>query len=207
MTLLSLLKTGGWIMFPLIVLSIIAWAVCVERFLTFKNWTEKNQSFLLSFQNAWLKSNRDSIIQLCEKSNSDISEIARDLTNLTNGKVLNDKIKAKVDRKRLEISLELKKNLWILGTIGSATPFIGLFGTVVGIIKAFQSMAESGSGGFTVVAAGISEALIATAGGIIVAVIALFFYNYFQIKVGKLQFQLKLMTEELIDLFEEQKST
>lgn len=206
MTLLSLLKTGGWIMFPLVILSIIAWAVCVERFLAFKNWTEKNQAFLLSFQNAWLKSNRDSIIQLCEKSNTDISEIARDLTNLTNDKNLNDKIRAKIDRKRVEISLELKKNLWILGTIGSATPFLGLFGTVVGIIKAFQSMAESGSGGFTVVAAGISEALIATAGGIIVAVIAVFFYNYFLIRVNKFQFQLKLMTEELIDFFDEQKS-
>ncbi len=206
MSLLSLLKTGGWIMFPLILLSVIAWAVCVERYLALRDWIEKNQSFVLSFQNAWLKSNRESMIQLCEKSNTEISEIARDLTNLTHGKELTDKTRAKIDRRRLEISMELKKNLWILGTIGSSTPFLGLFGTVVGIIRAFQSMAESGSGGFTVVAAGISEALIATAGGIIVAVIAVFFYNYFQIKVGKFQFQLKLMTEELFDLFDEQKS-
>ena len=206
MSLLSLLKTGGWIIYPLIILSIIAWVVCVERFLALRNWKEKNQSFLLSFQNALLKSDKNSALKLCEKSTTEISELAKDLTNLTAAVVLNDKIRAKIDRRRMELSLDMKKNLWILGTIGSSTPFLGLFGTVVGIIRAFQSMAESGSGGFTVVAAGISEALIATAGGIIVAIIAVFFYNYFQVKVGTLQFQLKLMTEELFDLSDEKQS-
>jgi biopolymer transport protein ExbB len=74
--------------------------------------------------------------------------------------------------------------LWILGTIGSSAPFIGLFGTVVGIIRAFQDMAEHGAGGFEVVAAGISEALVATAAGLFVAIIALLFFNYLQVRVG-----------------------
>src|SRR6266550_7074704 len=61
---------------------------------------------------------------------------------------------------------KLKKHLWILGTVASSAPFIGLLGTVVGIIKSFESMAIAGTGGFAVVAAGISEALVATALGL-----------------------------------------
>src|SRR5438094_4201896 len=71
----------------------------------------------------------------------------------------------------------------MLGTIGSAAPFIGLFGTVMGIIRAFHHMAIAGTGGFAVVAGGISEALIATALGLAVGIIAVVCYNYFQARV------------------------
>ena len=79
-----------------------------------------------------------------------------------------------------EETQKLRKHLWILGTVASSAPFIGLLGTVVGIIRSFESMAVAGTGGFAVVAAGISEALVATALGLGVAIIALIFYNYFQ---------------------------
>ena len=72
----------------------------------------------------------------------------------------------------------------MIGTIGSLAPYVGLFGTVVGIIRAFGDMAEHGAGGFEVVAAGISEALIATAAGLAVAIIALMFFNFLQTRVG-----------------------
>jgi biopolymer transport protein ExbB len=79
---------------------------------------------------------------------------------------------------------KMKKYLWILGTVASSAPFIGLLGTVIGIIKSFENMAVVGTGGFTVVAAGISEALVATALGLGVAIIALIFYNYFQVRIA-----------------------
>ena len=85
---------------------------------------------------------------------------------------------------RHEAAYDLKRGLWIIGTIGSLAPYVGLFGTVVGIIKAFADMAEHGAGGFEVVAAGISEALIATAMGLAVAIVALGFFNYLQTRVG-----------------------
>jgi biopolymer transport protein ExbB len=72
----------------------------------------------------------------------------------------------------------------VIGTIGSLAPYVGLFGTVIGIIRAFQDMAEHGAGGFEVVAAGISEALVATAAGLFVAIVALLFFNYLQVRVG-----------------------
>jgi len=63
-----------------------------------------------------------------------------------------------------------KRYLWALGTVGSSAPFVGLFGTVVGILKAFQSMSTAGTGGFKVVSQGIAAALVATAAGLLVAI-------------------------------------
>jgi len=87
---------------------------------------------------------------------------------------------------RAENLAELRRGLWILGTVGSLAPFIGLLGTVVGIMRAFQDMAVEGVGGFEVVAAGISEALVATAVGLLVAIVALAFFNWLQVRVGEI---------------------
>ena len=96
------------------------------------------------------------------------------------------------ERRRLGESRLLKQNVWVIGTIGSSAPFIGLYGTVVGIIKAFHQMATMGTGGFSVVAAGISEALVATAMGLIVAIVAVIFYNYLQVKIAGLDTMLRV---------------
>ena len=105
-----------------------------------------------------------------------------------------------MERRRLLVNQELRRNFWLLGTIGSASPFIGLFGTVVGILVAFQEMAKTGSGGFAVVAAGISEALVATAAGIVVAVIAVMAFNAFQTRWQGVVLTLKLQVEELAEI-------
>lgn len=105
-----------------------------------------------------------------------------------------------LERKRQLLNAELRQNLWLLGTIASASPFIGLFGTVVGILRSFQEMAKSGSGGFTVVAAGISESLIATAAGIVVAVIAVMAFNAFQTRWSGIVLLIRIYTEELAEI-------
>jgi len=89
--------------------------------------------------------------------------------------------------------------LWVLGTIGSSAPFIGLFGTVVGIMRAFHSMALVGTGGFGVVAGGISEALIATALGLAVGIVALVFYNYLQNRVERIDGALRIGSARLLE--------
>ena len=83
------------------------------------------------------------------------------------------------DERRYQEGLEFKRYIWVLATAGASAPFIGLFGTVVGILVAFQSMAIMGTGGFSVVAAGISEALISTALGLAVAIVAVIFLQLF----------------------------
>jgi biopolymer transport protein ExbB/TolQ len=88
--------------------------------------------------------------------------------------------RALADDARSRLLVELRRRLWILGTVGSSAPFVGLLGTVIGIVRAFEDMAGSGSAGFAVVAAGIAEALVATAAGIVVAVVAVIAYNALQ---------------------------
>ena len=105
-----------------------------------------------------------------------------------------------MERRRQLINQELRQGLWILGTVGSASPFIGLFGTVIGILRSFQEMAAKGSGGFAVVAAGISESLIATATGIVVAVIAVMAYNAFQTRWGSLVIMIRVHAEEFAEI-------
>jgi biopolymer transport protein ExbB len=90
-------------------------------------------------------------------------------------------------------------NLWVLGTIGAAAPFIGLFGTVMGIIRAFHAIALAGTGGFSVVAAGISEALIATALGLAVGILAAIFYNYFQSRVDRIDASLRIGSGRVLE--------
>ncbi|MGE4233343.1 MAG: MotA/TolQ/ExbB proton channel family protein [Bacteriovoracia bacterium] len=202
MSVWQMIQLGGWIMVPLFACSIVVWAICIERLIAFRRWKEKNREFLLAFSNLWLKSEFESLKKLCESSKAELATLGIEMLETKLQNKNQEKLLERLERKRLERNSELKRFLWLLGTIGSAAPFIGLLGTVVGIIRSFQSMAEAGAGGFAVVAAGISEALIATAAGIIVAVVALFFYNYFQTKVSTLQFQLKLLTQELLEVWD-----
>jgi biopolymer transport protein ExbB len=96
------------------------------------------------------------------------------------------------ERRRLDEVRRLKSNIWLLGTVAASAPFVGLLGTVIGIIKSFHQMAVMGTGGFAVVAAGISEALVATALGLLVAILALLFFNYFQVRIGNIDTQLRV---------------
>ena len=95
--------------------------------------------------------------------------------------------------------LEAAMTIALLATIGNNAPFIGLFGTVLGIIKAFHNMAVMGSGGFSVVAAGISEALVATGLGLAVAIIAVIFYNYFQTRIERIEAALTIASNRVLD--------
>jgi len=103
------------------------------------------------------------------------------------------------EERRFAEVLQLRGSIWVLATSGASAPFIGLFGTVVGILIAFQSMAVMGTGGFSVVAAGISEALISTALGLVVAIIAVIFYNYFSQKIERINATIHVCAARLID--------
>jgi biopolymer transport protein ExbB len=112
-----------------------------------------------------------------------------------------DSGKRAIDREALMTSAEMKKGLGNLATISTTAPFIGLFGTVIGIIGAFQGMALSGSGGLGAVSAGIAEALAATALGLFVAVPAVWMYNYFLNKIERFNVEMSNSASQLIDYF------
>ena len=118
---------------------------------------------------------------------------------------------AAVDRERVSLALRLRRGLWILGTIGAVAPFVGLFGTVWGIMRSFKDLGldveSGGSGGSAAVMSGISEALIATAVGIIVAVEAVVLFNMFQARLSRLNLEFRLIAEEFVELLREQAPT
>ena len=103
-----------------------------------------------------------------------------------------------VNSQRIVALSSFRRYLWALGTVGSSAPFVGLFGTVVGILKAFQSMSQAGTGGFKVVSQGIAAALVATAAGLLVAIYAVIAYNYFVAKVVAVGVQYKVFCEEFL---------
>lgn len=102
--------------------------------------------------------------------------------------------------KRMEEKLKLERYLSVLGTLGNTAPFIGLFGTVIGIIKAFRDLAAAGGGGPSVVAKGIAEALVATAGGLVVAIPAVIIYNYFTRRLKTVTVEMEVASMRLLVL-------
>lgn len=198
----GMVLSGGFAMIPLVLCSVIVWGIIFERLWNFRRLGERLSAFHLEAMNTLLRGDVDALRELARRQGE--LPTARLMTvALERLSSKDEKIRAKwqdaLERKRQLLNQELRQNLWLLGTIGSASPFIGLFGTVVGILRSFQSMAKNGSGGFAVVAAGISEALIATAAGIVVAVIAVMAFNAFQTRWSSLVLIVRLHTEELAE--------
>jgi biopolymer transport protein ExbB/TolQ len=110
-----------------------------------------------------------------------------------------------VERSALLTTSDFKRGIGSLATIATTAPFIGLFGTVIGIINAFRGMALTGSGGIGAVSAGIAEALVTTALGLFVAIPAAWMFNLFQNKLERLQVEMSNSSSELIDFFMKKK--
>lgn len=180
--LLKLLNDGGLTVYPLAMASILVFAVFLERLWRFRGVTAGTRSLTREVIEALVNRNLDRARTLCEKSSQPIAKIFLEAMRWKN--VAIEDLERVMATSRQEAATDLKRGVWIVGTVGSLAPYVGLFGTVVGIIRAFQDMAEHGAGGFEVVAAGISEALVATAAGLAVAILALIFFNYLQTRAG-----------------------
>mgnify|MGYP001497735699 FL=1 len=202
--LLALVKTGGIAMWLIVACSVAAVAVAVERLLALWRFGDRARGLADAVTRALFRGDVEDGRAQCERSDSPAAEVF--LAALVTGgpgpsrpgapPPSEQKGAAAVERQRQQVNLKLRQNLWMLGTIGATAPFIGLFGTVWGIMRAFHQMAATGQGGFSVVAAGISEALVTTAGGIAVAIEAVVIYNFLNTHVQKLAVQPKLPTQE-----------
>ena len=104
-----------------------------------------------------------------------------------------------VERNMLLEVTDLKRGLGVLATVGATAPFVGLLGTTMGIVNAFAAMSATGSGGLAAIGAGISEALITTAFGLLVAIPAVWAFNYFQTKIDNLTAEMTYVSKEFID--------
>lgn len=191
---------GGFVMYPLAICSLITWAVALERWWNYRKIGAESYALSEKVQAFLKKNDSGAALEECLRSQVPLARVLEDLIKANKESTFSlEQLTQRAHRRRLELNFEYKRNLWILGTIGSATPFLGLFGTVVGILRAFHQISEKGEAGFAVVASGISEALVATAVGIIVAVIAVAFYNYFQVKVSRIVLESRLALDEFIE--------
>jgi biopolymer transport protein ExbB len=198
--LIDIIHKGAIATYPLILLSIISLTVVFERLWSLRNLSAITLRVTESILEPVKKGQRDLAIAICKQnSNWPVARIFLNILERESSSRM-EAANSIVTEALFEETQKLKKNLWILGTVASSAPFIGLLGTVVGIIKSFESMAIAGTGGFAVVAAGISEALVATALGLGVAIIAVIFYNYFQTRIAMLTGLLRIQAAKVVQL-------
>jgi biopolymer transport protein ExbB len=181
-TLLKLLQDGGLTVYPLGLGSVIALWILLERIWRFRGIDRGTRKLTRDTIDNLVARDLAGAKALCEASKAPIAAIFSEAMRWRN--IALEDLERVIATSRQEAATGLKRGVWVVGTIGSLAPYVGLFGTVVGIIRAFQDMAEHGAGGFEVVAAGISEALVATGAGLFVAIVALTFFNYLQVKAG-----------------------
>ena len=171
-----------WVLWLLVALSVLSVAIMVERALVLSG--DRDSDALARDLLALLKrGDIDKARQALTGVRTPAATVAAaGLENYDRG---NEAIAEAMASAKARLRIDLERNLGVLGTLGNNAPFIGLFGTVLGIIKAFADLSKNQAGGAAAVMSGISEALVATAVGLMVAIPAVIFFNFFQGKVRK----------------------
>jgi biopolymer transport protein ExbB/TolQ len=197
----------------LAICSIYSLWVIIDRFFSLRSVRAKSVKFVVGLRDQLRSRNLDGAMNLASHMNdSPVARLVRDA--LTEFKEGGDMLRAKgghdpeydpieavervIDRNKEREVADLKRGLGGLASISSAAPFIGLFGTVVGIINAFRSMAATGQGGLGAVSAGISEALFTTAVGLVVAIPAVMTFNYYSTVIERYTVDMNGVGSELV---------
>ncbi len=185
--------------FTLIILlfcSVISFTFMFERWWYFRRADGKGDEILGHVHKLLEQGKADQAVSLTQKNPAAVAQVIH--YGLLHSNRSRKDLEELLASKRLEERMKLERFLSVLGTLGNVAPFIGLFGTVVGIIKAFQDLALAGGGGPSVVARGIAEALVATAGGLVVAIPAVIIYNYFMRRVKSIAADMEVASTRLV---------
>ena len=214
MSLVDLWSTMGpfakFIVVLLLAMSLWSWSVTFKKLFGLRKAIKETKKFAPEFSRFLQEEQMEGAIALAGKYKN--SHVARVLVGaleeikplLRDGHVtaadINSAERA-IERNQLILISELKRGTGILATVGATAPFVGLLGTVVGIITAFQGIAATGSGGLGAVSAGIAEALVETALGLVVAIPAVWFYNYLTGRIEYFNVEMDNSSSELVDYF------
>lgn len=194
----ELVKSGGWLMLPIILCSVISISIIVERF-----WSLQREKVLPRHlvASVW------HMVKTGKLERARIEEVGRQSAL---GKILSaglnvrdqrrERIKESIEERGREVVHELERFLNALGTVASISPLLGLLGTVVGIMKAFNEIVLHGVGNPGVLANGISQALITTIAGLSVAIVSLVFYRYFRRKVDTIVVEMEREAIKMVDV-------
>ena len=211
--LMSMLHSMSWtalsVVIMLLLMSVISIVLAVERGLRYSVARNQSRAFVVQVAAALDAAKLDDIISIAERNKKShiAAMVATGLAEFQlapshdSGKEMIEAAKRGLERSVATIHAELKRGLSGLATIGSTAPFVGLFGTVVGIINAFKGIEAEKATGLSAVAGGISEALVTTALGLLVAVPAVWAFNYFTNKVEAFDVEMDNSSMELINYF------
>lgn len=194
---LELIKAGGWVMWPIMLASVIAMAIVVERF-----WSLQRKRIapdkLVAQVWQWLRSGQlDDARLRALRLGSPLGRIlAAGLANRRHERAI---IRESIEEAGRLVAFELERYLNTLGTIAAVSPLLGLLGTVFGMIQMFAALKTAGAGDPAELAGGIGQALITTAAGLLVAIPALYFYRYFR---GRVEELVVTMEQEALKLVE-----
>lgn len=198
---------GMCVMGFLLALSIYSASVILDKFRRFRAASNQSMEFLTEFGKCLQQGElQDAVNTARQHDKSHVAKVVSagvaeliESRSITDSNTRVELVSRALDRSTAITLAEMKKGLGGLATIGSTAPFIGLFGTVVGIIHAFDGIASSGSGGLASVSSGISEALVATALGILVAIPAVMAFNYFTGTLERFHVEMNTSSTQLVD--------
>ena len=194
----TVMHQGGYMMWALLICSIVVVAIVIERLVFFASQHGDTKGLLRQLGQKIAANDIDGAVKLCRSQKGMLPRI------LEFGLLRGEKNRADITD-ALSIALmehlnSLERNLGIIGTIAVIAPFVGLSGTVLGIIRAFQDIAIKGNSTPAVVAAGVSEALITTFAGLVVAVVAVIFFNYFKTRIKAYNQEMIVAANQLAEM-------
>jgi len=192
---------GGPLMYPILGCSIIGWAIFLERIRCYRKTHKGMQPLLNQVRELILSGNREQAITYCREKTSPLAKIL--LTVLAAGKLDRSQVKERADEVGSRETVELQRYLGLLATIANISPLLGLLGTVLGMIEAFNVIAKLGTGTPATLGGGISEALITTAAGLSVAVPMILIHRYLSSRADRLALEMEDYTMQIVDLIVE----
>lgn len=195
----EILNMAGLMMWVILGFSVVAVAVAIERTVVQWRFVDKARQLHDAVAKCLNRGALDEGRSACERSPSPLADVY--LVGYARlGRAKQGAVAAAVNRERVKVMGDLQSRMWILGTIGATAPFVGLAGTVIGIMGAFGTISETHSNEFSLVAGPIAEALIATLAGIVVAVVAVILYNFFNRRLASIAVETRLLTDEFLEL-------
>lgn len=193
---------AGGAMWVILAFSVIVLAVGLDRAIAHWAYMKKARALHDTVSRCLQRGAINEGRSACERSQSPLADIFL-VGYERHGRSKKENIASAVHRERVRVVADLKVRTWLLGTIGATAPFVGLFGTVIGIIDGLSSIFEEKKNDLAIVAGPLSEALYATAAGILVAVEAVIVFNYFNQRLSKVAMEMRMLTEEFLELLDE----
>ena len=201
-TLLHYFYQGGWVMYPLLAISIVSIGFIMERIYVIMFKSKVNTNHLVAHvRKALLARDLRASVQVCEKYRGPVAAILK--AGILKYGAPRDEVEKTIENSALHELARLERGLAVLASASNIAPIIGFLGTVVGMIASFDAIASQGLNNPALVAKGISVALITTAGGLIVAVITLPFYNFFTSRIAVFVREMETSANILLETFAE----